>query len=66
MLEALLTSGLILPKAIVDGSSFGKRLYSCLCFATRWGDVFMLDIKPIEKQGKELAAIGERLLRPLL
>ena len=63
MLEALLTSGLILPEAIGDGSSFGKRLYSCLCFATRWGDVFMLDIEPIEKQGKELAASGERLLR---
>jgi len=62
MLKALLKSGLIFPVAILDGTSFGKKLYSCLCFATRWGDVFMLDIEPIEKQGKELAA-SERLLR---
>ena len=53
--------GLIQPIAIVDGTQWCGRLYSCLCFVTRWGDVWMVDKEPIEKKGKELLA-SQRLI----
>lgn len=61
VLQAGLACGLIQPIAIVDGTQLGKRLFSCLCFVTRWGDVFMVDCEPIKKRGKELLA-SQRLV----
>lgn len=60
-LLAALRLGLVFPTAIVDGTQWCSRLYSCLCFVTRWGDVWMVDCEPIEKKGKELLA-SQRLL----
>lgn len=51
-----LECGLIRPIAFVDGSGLSGRLYSCLCFMTRYGDVLMVDCEEIEKRGKELIA----------
>lgn len=68
VLQAGLACGLIQPIAIVDGTQLGKRLFSCLCFVTRWGDVLMVDCEPIEKRGKELLAsqrVVERACRYL-
>ena len=56
VLRSGLRCGLIQPIAFVDGSRLSGRLYSCLCFMTRWGDVLMVDCEAIEKHGKELLA----------
>lgn len=56
VLQSGLRSGFIRPIAFVDGTGLSGRLYSCLCFMTRWGDVLMVDCEEIEKRGKELAA----------
>lgn len=61
LLKTCLGMRLVLPIAIVDGTSWSGRLYSCLCFVTRWGDVWMVDFEPIEKRGKELLA-SQRLI----
>lgn len=61
LVQICMALGLVLPIAIVDGSSWSGRLYSCLCFVTRWGDVWMVDIEAIEKRGKELLA-SQRLV----
>jgi len=61
VLKAGLRRGLILRIAIVDGTQLGGKLYSCLCFITRWGDVLMVDKEPIEQRGKELIS-SERLI----
>lgn len=61
LLQIGMASGLVLPIAIVDGTSWSGRLYSCLCFVTRWGDVWMVDLEEIEKRGKELNA-SQRLI----
>ncbi len=61
ILQAGIALGLVSPVAIVDGTSWGGRLYSCLCFVTRWGDVWMVDVEAIEKKGKELLA-SQRLI----
>lgn len=53
--------GWISRTAIIDGTQWGGRLYSCLCFVTRWGDVWMVDCEDIEKKGKELLA-SQRLI----
>jgi hypothetical protein len=61
---ALLTAlhfGWVQPVAIIDGTQWCGRLYSSLCFVTRWGDVWMVDSEPIEKKGKELLA-SQRLV----
>lgn len=61
LLQVCMSLGFVKPIAIVDGTSWNTRLYSCLCFLTRWGDVWMVDFEPIEKKGKELIA-SERLI----
>ena len=61
ILQVCIALGFVRPIAIVDGTSWSGRLYSCLCFVTRWGDVWMVDFEPIEKKGKELIA-SERLI----
>ena len=61
ILQVCIALGLVRPIAIVDGTSWSGRLYSCLCFVTRWGDVWMVDFEPIEKRGKELIA-SQRLI----
>ncbi len=61
VLQTGIALGLIFPVAIIDGSSWCGRLYSCLCFVTRWGDVWMVDMEPIEKKGMELLA-SQRLI----
>jgi hypothetical protein len=61
LLQVCLSLGYVKPLAIVDGTSWSGRLYSCLCFVTRWGDVWMVDFEPIEKKGKELIA-SQRLI----
>lgn len=53
--------GWIKRSAIIDGTEWCGRLYSSLCFVTRWGDVWMVDCEPIEKKGKELLA-SQRLV----
>lgn len=60
-LRIALAAGLVYRTAIVDGTEWGGRLYSILCFVTRWGDVWMLDHEPVEKKGKELIA-SQRLV----
>jgi hypothetical protein len=62
VLRAGIESGIIRRTAIVDGTQLGGKLYSCLCFLTRWWDVLLVDCEPIEKQGKELLS-SERLIR---
>lgn len=54
--------GYVEENAIVDGSGIGKRLYSCLSFITRWGDVFFTDMEEIPRRGRELLS-SERLIR---
>lgn len=61
VLRAGMMLRLIMPVAIIDGTSLNGCLYSCLCFVTRWGDVWMVDIEAIEKRGKELQA-SQRLI----
>ena len=46
----------IQPIAIIDGTYWGAAMYSCLCFITYRGDVWMVDFERIEEKGKELAA----------
>ncbi len=62
VLERGIELGFIKRIAIVDGSWIGKRLYSTLGFVTKWGDIFLVDVEPLEGRGKELIG-SERLLR---
>ena len=54
--------GFLHPIAIVDGTQLGKQLYSVLGIQTRWGDILLLDVEPLEKRGKELPG-SECLIR---